>query len=140
MIEAYGLAGKVRLDPPEAHDQLRKSYTEADIFVLPCRIDDSGDRDGIPNVLAEAMASGLAVISTPISGIPEIVRDRENGLLVPPDDVPALAVAIECLLGDAALRSRLGEAANATIRDVFDADRTILAMDRLFDTALERAA
>jgi glycosyltransferase involved in cell wall biosynthesis len=139
-IDAYGLAGRVRLDPPEPHDQLRKSYAEADIFVLPCRIDDSGDRDGIPNVLAEAMASGLAVISTPISGIPEIVRDGENGLLVPPDDVSALAAAIERLLGDPALRSRLGEAANATIRDVFDADRTILAMDRLFDTALARAA
>ncbi len=63
---------------------MRAGYAEADIFVLPCRIDDSGDRDGIPNVLAEAMATGLAVVSTNVSGIPELVRNDENGLLVPP--------------------------------------------------------
>lgn len=139
-IAAFGLTDKVHLDAPEPHDQLRKSYAGADIFVLPCRIDDSGDRDGIPNVLAEAMATGLAVISTPISGIPELVRDGENGLLVQPDNVEALAAAIELLLSDADLRARLGEAAAETVRDVFDADQTILSMSRLFDNVLERAA
>lgn len=138
-IDMFGLANKVRLDPPEPHDRLCKSYADADIFVLPCRIDDSGDRDGIPNVLAEAMATGLAVISTPISGIPEIVRDGENGLLVPPEDIDALAAAIESLLRDTKSRVRLGRGAAATIREIFDADRTILSMNRLFDTALESA-
>jgi glycosyltransferase involved in cell wall biosynthesis len=138
-IDSAGLADLINLDPPLPHAQLRACYAEADIFVLPCRIDDSGDRDGIPNVLAEAMATGLAVISTDVSGIPELVRDGENGLLVAPDDVHALADAMERLASDQALRTRLGEAAVATIAEKFDADRTILEMDRLFSATLEAA-
>jgi glycosyltransferase involved in cell wall biosynthesis len=140
MIAASGLSEQVTLDPPEPHAQLRQSYTGADIFVLPCRIDDSGDRDGIPNVLAEAMATGLAVISTNVSGIPEIVRNGENGLLVAPDDAAALADAIQRLVTDQALRAQLGAAAVKTIHDIFDADQTIHQMDRLFSDALEATA
>jgi glycosyltransferase involved in cell wall biosynthesis len=136
-IASAGLTDTVRIDPPEPHARLRQSYAEADIFVLPCRIDDSGDRDGIPNVLAEAMATGLAVISTNVSGIPEIVRDGENGLLVQPDTVDQLAEAIADLVSDPERRRALGAAASATIQTIFDADRTILDMDRLFDTVLE---
>lgn len=136
-IAGSGLEAQIRLDPPEPHSRLRESYAAADIFVLPCRIDDSGDRDGIPNVLAEAMATGLAVVSTNVSGIPEIVRSGDNGLLVPADDVGALADAIARLVTDAALRSRLGTAATATIHDVFDADQTIIDLDRLFSQTLE---
>lgn len=136
-IAGSGLGDLVRLDPPEPHERLRESYAAADIFVLPCRIDDSGDRDGIPNVLAEAMATGLAVVSTNVSGIPEIVRDGENGLLVPPEDVGALADAIARLVSSASLRAELGAAATATIHDVFDADRTIVDLDRLFSKTLE---
>jgi glycosyltransferase involved in cell wall biosynthesis len=139
-ITASGLGDLIRLDPPEPHARLRESYCQADIFVLPCRIDDSGDRDGIPNVLAEAMATGLAVISTNVSGIPEIVQDGENGVLVAPDDVAALADAIARLVGDPALRKMLGEAAVATVRDIFDADRTIINLDHLFNQAFEAAA
>lgn len=135
-IAQAGLTDLVSLDPPQPHTQLRASYVEADIFVLPCRIDDSGDRDGIPNVLAEAMATGLAVVSTEVSGIPELVRNGENGLLVTPDDAHALADALERLAGDAALRARLGAAAVATISEKFDADRTILEMNRLFSETL----
>ncbi len=130
------LEGRCRLDPPEPRSKLRDSYGRADIFVLPCRIDDSGDRDGIPNVLAEAMATGLAVISTNVSGIPEIVNDGENGLLVPPDNVVELAGAIARLHDDPALRQQLGVAAAQRIREIFDADRTILDLKRLFDGAM----
>lgn len=142
LIAEFGLDKLVRLDPPESRIALRESYRRASVFVLPCRIDESGDRDGIPNVLAEAMATGLAVVSTKVSGIPELVRDGENGVLVPPDHVAALGRAIENLVRNDALRARLGAEATKTIRDVFDADRTILDMKRLFDgaTRLERAA
>jgi glycosyltransferase involved in cell wall biosynthesis len=140
LIASSGLSEQVTLDPPEPHAQLRQSYAEADIFVLPCRIDDSGDRDGIPNVLAEAMATGLAVISTNVSGIPEIVRNGSNGLLVAPDDAAALADAIAQLVTDQGLRAQLGDAAVATIHDIFDADQTIHQMDQLFNEALEAAA
>jgi glycosyltransferase involved in cell wall biosynthesis len=132
----HDLEGLCRLDPPEARTALKASYDAADVFVLPCRIDDSGDRDGIPNVLAEAMATGLAVVSTNVSGIPEIVTDEQNGLLVEPDSGEQLAAAIGRLASDRALRARLGEAATQRISEVFDADRTILDMQQLFDQAL----
>jgi glycosyltransferase involved in cell wall biosynthesis len=132
----HALEGKCRLDPPESRVALKASYEAADIFVLPCRIDDSGDRDGIPNVLAEAMAMGLAVVSTTVSGIPEIVQNGVNGILVPPDSAEELATAIASLANDALLRTKLGEAATRRIADVFDADRTILDMKRLFDGVL----
>jgi glycosyltransferase involved in cell wall biosynthesis len=139
-IAAFGLGDLIRLDPPEPHARLRDSYGQADIFILPCRIDESGDRDGIPNVLAEAMATGLAVISTNVSGIPEIVQDGENGVLVAPNDVDALADAVARLVRDPALRKALGDAAVATVHDIFDADRTIINLDHLFNQAFEAAA
>jgi glycosyltransferase involved in cell wall biosynthesis len=134
------LADCCTIAPPEPREQLRASYHAADIFVLPCRIDDSGDRDGIPNVLAEAMATGLAVLSTNVSGIPEIVDDGVNGLLVAPDNVRELADALEMLCRDPALRGKLGAAATRQIAEVFDADRTILDLSALFDGCLHREA
>jgi glycosyltransferase involved in cell wall biosynthesis len=128
-----GLDQTVSIDPPEPREQLRQSYYDADIFVLPCRIDDSGDRDGIPNVLAEAMATGLAVLSTNISGIPEIVIDGENGLLVEPENVEALAAALGRLCTDELLRARLGTNAAKRIEQVFDADQTIYDLKTLFE-------
>jgi glycosyltransferase involved in cell wall biosynthesis len=134
----HDLEGMCRLDPPESREALKASYDAADIFVLPCRIDDSGDRDGIPNVLAEAMAMGLAVVSTHVSGIPEIVTDGENGLLVAPDSATALADAMMRLTSKADMRAKLGRAATKRIAEVFDADRTILDMERLFAGVLLR--
>ncbi len=139
-LAEHDLANCCTIDPPEPREHLRASYHAADVFVLPCRIDDSGDRDGIPNVLAEAMATGLAVLSTDVSGIPEIVDHGDNGLLVAPDDMGALADALELLCRDPALRARLGEAATRRIAEVFDADRTILDLNALFDGTMQREA
>ena len=127
------LVDQVSIEPPESREILRQSYYSSDIFVLPCRIDDSGDRDGIPNVLAEAMATGLAVLSTNISGIPEIVTDGKNGLMVDPDNVDALTAALAELCKNELLRARLGKNAAKRIAEVFDADRTIQDLKALFE-------
>jgi glycosyltransferase involved in cell wall biosynthesis len=101
------------------------------MLVAPSLITASGDRDGIPNVLAEAMACGLPVISTNISGIPELITDRVDGLLIPQKNVGALAEAIAKLLRDADLRQRLGKAAREKICRVFDAKKNTLALKEL---------
>jgi glycosyltransferase involved in cell wall biosynthesis len=117
-----GLAARVRLAGSQAHDVVCLAYQRASIFVLPCVIAPNGDRDGIPNVLLEAMASGVPVVSTPVSGIPELVESAVNGLLVPPNDPAALAEAIDKLLASSELRENLARAARARIESSFSLD------------------
>ena len=75
--------------------------------------------------LLEAMSYGLAVVTTPVGGIPEVVKDGINGVLIPPGDVAALAGALQRLFGDATERQRLGAAARATIIDNFAIEATL---------------
>ena len=135
-IARLRLDGSVELHGPVTQDQLREVYHEAQIFALPCRILDDGDRDGFPNVLAEAMASGVPVVSTAISGIPEMVDDGVHGLLVPPQDAAALAAAIARLLDDPELHARIAAAGRQRICERFDARVTTLALRGLFEQQL----
>lgn len=136
-IEALGLTDQVRLLGPKTQEELRQLYGQATVFALPCLITDDGDRDGIPNVMAEAMAMGLPVISTPISGIPELVTDGVEGLLVPSKDSQALGRAIARLLNDPALRQRIARAARSRICDCFDSHKTTTKLRDLFLAELE---
>lgn len=103
LIDAHRLQADVRLVPPVDHDQLADILRTAAICVLPCRQTADGDRDGIPNALLEAMACEVPIVSTTVSGIPEVVNSGSNGLLVEPDDAPALAASMQSILGDHAL-------------------------------------
>ena len=123
-ISEFEVGSMVTLQEPVSQEELRNLYARATVFALPCLVTDSGDRDGIPNVVAESMAMGLPVICSRVSGIPEIVSHRENGWLVEEKDAEQLADGLAALLLDAALRERLGRAARATICDVFDSSRT----------------
>lgn len=110
-----------------------EEYRAADLFALACRITDDGDRDGLPNVLVEAASQRLAVVSTTISAIPELFADGKTGLLVPPDDVPALADALARAIRDPVLRQRLGQAAEARVRADFDYHSSITQLTALFE-------
>src|SRR5262249_20949455 len=105
-----GIAHLLHVGGARTQQDLVQEYARADVFALSPVVTGGGDRDGGPNVLIEAMACGVPVVATAISGIPELIEDGVTGLLVPPDDPAALAGAIERLLGDPALRRRLGEA------------------------------
>ena len=89
----------------------------ADVVAVPSVVDRAGNVDGLPNVLLEAMAAGRAVVASRVAGIPDVIDDGRNGILVPPEDAAALAAALRRLAGDAALRQRLGSAAR---RDVVE--------------------
>ncbi len=127
-----GLADRVRLPGAQAHDVVCLAYQRASVFVLPCVIASNGDRDGIPNVLLEAMASGVPVVSTPVSGIPELIESGLDGLLVPPNDPAALAEAIDKLLASQELRESLARAARAKIESSFSLDASAEHLLALF--------
>jgi glycosyltransferase involved in cell wall biosynthesis len=136
-IVDLGVQHRVRLAGPMSQAALFDEYQAASVVCLPCRIVEDGDRDGIPNVLAEAMACGVPVVSTPVSGIPELVEDGVNGLLVPAERPEAVAEALCRLHADPALAARLGCAARATIRERFDAGESARHLVALFrDEAL----
>jgi len=136
-IARLGLDGIVRLRSAVTQDALREIYRDARVFALPCQVMADGDRDGIPNVLAEAMAMGVPVVSTPISGIPELIDADTHGLLVPPADAPALANALQQVLTDDALHARLSRAGRMRICERFDSRRTTLALRDLFVAQLQ---
>jgi glycosyltransferase involved in cell wall biosynthesis len=137
-IKRLNLSDIVTLPGAVTQEELVGIYKEATVFALPCRILDDGDRDGLPNVLLESMSMGLPVISSPISGIPEVIRNGENGLLVPERDVNALAAALELLLHDAELRERLGRNARSTIVSEMSADAMAQKLAGLFFSAIGR--
>jgi len=135
-IGELGLEDVVELPGPSDQAGLRDAYRAATVFCLPCRILDDGDRDGIPNVLMEAMACRVPVVSTRISGIPELVADGANGLLVPPNDAEALAAALQRLHQDPALADRLARAGQATVAHRFDGDHLASQLATLFQAAI----
>ena len=97
------LTGWLDAGAREAH------LARAAVFCLPSHA------EGLPMALLEAMAMGRAVVASRVGGIPEAVREGDNGLLVPPHDAPALAAALARVLDDAGLRARLGERARMTV-------------------------
>ncbi|PLU11696.1 colanic acid biosynthesis glycosyltransferase WcaL [Sinorhizobium medicae] len=114
-------------------------YREADIFALASRVAANGDRDGLPNVLVEASSQRLACISTAVSGIPELIDDGHNGMLVPPESPTALAAAMERLIRDPDLRRRLGDAAERRVRADFDHHSSVGQLIGLFESEWRRS-
>src|SRR5438067_2343874 len=135
-IRAHRLEGRIRLAGPMDQAALYREYRNASVFCLPCRVRDDGDRDGIPNVLLEAMASGVPVVTTPVSGIPELVTDGRSGLLVPPNDSGAIADALLRVHRSPGLARRLAAEGGAIVRDRFDGDRLAGELVAIFAKAV----
>jgi glycosyltransferase involved in cell wall biosynthesis len=131
-IAELRLEQSVCLTGPMSQAALFAEYQSATVFCLPCQILEDGDRDGIPNVLAEAMACGLPVVTTAVSGIPELVEDGVNGVLVPPEQPLVLAEAICQIRALPRLAEHLGRCAQETIRERFDADEGAERLASLF--------
>jgi len=120
LIAELNVGENVTLAGPLEQPQVRRALGRSHIFALACVVARDGDRDGIPVAMMEALAMGLPVVSTSVSGIPELVRDGETGLLAPPRDPPALAQALARLITDPALRRRLGQRGQALVAREFD--------------------
>lgn len=130
---ALGIGHRIILEGPRDQTVVLDRYREADLFVLPCRVTDDGDRDGLPNVLVEAQSQALACLSTHVGGVAELIEGDRTGLLVRPDDPEALAAAMARLIADPALRQKLGAAGARRVTAHFDARQSIAALSVLFD-------
>lgn len=130
----YGLADRVDLPGWVGPDRVAELIASADILVLPSFI------ENLPLSIIEAMASGVAVVATPVGAVPDIVRDGETGLLVPVGDVDALEAALTRLVKDPALRQRLGAAGLALHREKLDLAPFADTMQRVWAEAASRRA
>jgi glycosyltransferase involved in cell wall biosynthesis/peptidoglycan/xylan/chitin deacetylase (PgdA/CDA1 family) len=139
-IAAAGLAGSVTLVGACTRPQIAAELREADVLVAPSVPTRSGKREGIPVVLMEAMSSGLAVVASDLSGIPELVRDGTSGLLVPPADATGLAGALRRLRDDPELRRRLGRGGRERVEAEFDLEHSAAELARRFGLEPAQAA
>jgi glycosyltransferase involved in cell wall biosynthesis len=119
-VAALGLADRVELAGPRTHDELPAEYAAAHIVVVPSIMDAKGDRDGLPNVVLEAMSCGRPVVASDVGAVSSAVVDGRTGVLVPPGDAEALAGALEFLADQPDMRERLGRAARARVEADFE--------------------
>jgi len=118
-----GLRDRATLDGTLTHRELPGAYAGANVVVVPSIQDADGDRDGLPNVVLEAMASARPVVASEVAAIPAAVRDGDTGLLVPPGDPRALRAALDRLARDPALRAGIGVAARRRVERDFELGR-----------------
>lgn len=125
LVHELDVDDRVTFTGPLIEAEVRSEYETAHIFALACRELENGDRDGIPNVLLEAMAHGLPIVSTRCSGILEAVEDGRSALLADPDDVVGLADRLAEVVSDHVQRGRIGSGAAQRVQQHFDRDRNL---------------
>jgi len=127
-----GIADRIEWLGARPQTVVLERLREADLFVLASRVAADGDQDGLPNVLVEAQTQAVPCVSSEVAAIPELIRDGETGLLVPPGDVAALCSAIERMIRDPALRDRLGQAGERRARAEFGMEAGIARLAAKF--------
>lgn len=130
LANELGIADRVRFHGNITQAKLIERYRDKGVFILGCVETAAGDRDGIPNALAEAMSMEMPVIATTVSGIPELVEDGRSGLLVPPADERALAHAILRIQTEPTYGDALGREARLRVQAVFEAHDCIRECER----------
>jgi colanic acid/amylovoran biosynthesis glycosyltransferase len=133
LIHTLGLSSMVELLGPKKQDEVAQMLSEADCYVQPSVITSSGKMEGVPVALMEAMASGVPVIATSISGIPELVKNGETGWLVLPEDVKMLADAIKFIYEEPAKARLCSDAARKLILSDFELHSNVQKLSYLFN-------
>ena len=136
---AAGVAERVFLPGAAAHADLPAAYAAADVVCVPSVRGPGGNVDGLPNTLLEALASGTPVVASRIAGIPDVVEDGDNGLLVAEADAAALAAALERVLGSPLLARELGRRARAHAERELAWQRVAARLEQLYLRVLGRA-
>jgi colanic acid/amylovoran biosynthesis glycosyltransferase len=134
-IQRQGLADRVSLPGTVPHRQVARLMAAADLLVMPSLIAPSGDRDGIPNVILEALLWEVPVVGTAVAGIPEVIKDGDTGWLTTPGDPEPLARAVAAALTDPGEARRRAEQGRALVTREFDSRRNYACLKALFEEA-----
>lgn len=116
----------------KTHDEVLAQFKQSDLFVLACEIAQSGDRDGIPNVLVESLAMGVPAVSTTVSAIPEILQHGKTGITVPPSNADEMAEGILQVLRDNELRSTIIAEGKSWVNEQFDNRKWLVKLADVF--------
>jgi glycosyltransferase involved in cell wall biosynthesis len=137
LIQELDLDHQVKLAGGQTQTWVRDRLSTSDLFVLACVVEGTGERDGIPVAMMEALAMEVPVVTTPVSGIPELVQHEQTGLLVPERDANALAAAIIRLARDEPLRRKLMANGRSLIEREYDIWKNATRLAGLFRQAIE---
>ncbi len=135
LVAELGLGGRVRFLGTRREDEVIEHLDASDLFVLPSIISQDGQMEGLPNVLIEALACGLPVVTTRLSGIPELVEDGVIGALAEPGDPESLRAALRRVLDDPAAAQRWAQAGRARVEQQFDIERSSSALAAFFQAS-----
>lgn len=127
----------VKILPPMSQHRILQYYRTADLFALACEVDKDGDRDGIPNVIVEAMAMGIPVVSTHVSGIPECLESGVNGILAAEKDPRAFAEGMIKILRNPRLACQFAGAGRKKVEQCFDMRRNVVRIGAVLRRAME---
>ncbi len=136
--EAARAGAPVTFAGPRTHAGLAAEYRRADVVAVPSVVDAGGDRDGLPNVVLEALACGRPVVASDVAALPSAVLHGRTGLLVPPGDAGALAASLRLLLEDADLRAGLGAAGRRLVLERYDLARCSAVLCRRLEAVYGR--
>ena len=135
LVDELGLGHHIEFLGSVDGDRVATLLAEADLFVLPSVVDPSGKMEGLPVALMEAMAAGVPVVASRLSGIPELIEDEETGLLVEPGEPVALAAAMKRLIGDPIAALEMARKASSRVTDEFTIERNGERLAELFMNA-----
>ena len=136
LIRVLNLEGRVLLVGSLSQNQVRERLRKSDLFVLACVVADDGDRDGIPVAIMEALAMEVPVISTPVSGIPELIKHKKTGLLVPERDSNSLAIAITRLVQERSLGQKFASNGHSLVENEFNILKNVAQLTKLFQQVI----
>ncbi len=136
-ISSKGLERHVKILGPHTHDEVLERYRQANVYILPCIEAGNGNKDGLPVSIVEALACGLPIITTPMTGNPEAVFNGVNGFLVPCNDASATARAMGDLINDPVLYAKMRKNARSSIEPLFNKDQTVKTLAALFQGKAE---
>ncbi len=136
-VNDLGLTDRVEWLGAKTRDVVISTLRSSDLFVLASKIDAAGDRDGLPNVLMEALSQKLPCLATDVSGIPELINHGDSGWLVSPGDPERMAEAAEKLIKNPELRKKLGDAGYKRLKTDFTLDKCLLQIAERFGVGPE---